>query len=366
MKKIVLIFVLLISLFSFAFAQYITPAKDCKYTEASTLTMVGKMMPGTPNPYHRVDTNLFKGFTSKENLQVRMSTGMAVVFRTNSPVIYIYTDYATPKLGSIDGNGISNRGYDLYIKKDGEWLFAAASTVADTALRDTLRLIKGMDNSEKECLLFLPLYSEERSIQIGVAPTSHIAAIANPFRHRICIFGSSFTHGAAASRPSMAYPSQWMRYTGIQMLNLGCSGQCLLQSYFADVLCAVEADAFVFDAFSNPHANEIQERLFPFIEKVQAAHPGVPLIFQRTIMRSSRNFNMDSEYDESTKMAMADSLMAIAAKKYHDVYYIRPDISCTYNETSVDGTHPDSYGYYLWEKSIEKPLLKILKKYGIK
>ena len=27
---------------------------------------------------------------------------------------------------------------------------------------------------------------------------------------------------------------------------------------------------------------------------------------------------------------------------------------------------PDSYGYYLWEKSIEKPLLKILKKYGIK
>jgi lysophospholipase L1-like esterase len=35
-------------------------------------------------------------------------------------------------------------------------------------------------------------------------------------------------------------------------------------------------------------------------------------------------------------------------------------------ETSVDGTHPGDYGYTLWAKSIEKPLLKILEKYGIK
>lgn len=33
---------------------------------------------------------------------------------------------------------------------------------------------------------------------------------------------------------------------------------------------------------------------------------------------------------------------------------------------SVDGTHPDDYGYYLWTRSIEKPILRILRKYGIK
>ena len=32
------------------------------YTEASDLTLTGKLM-NTPNPYHRVDTVKFKGFT---------------------------------------------------------------------------------------------------------------------------------------------------------------------------------------------------------------------------------------------------------------------------------------------------------------
>ena len=43
------------------------------FTEASSLTMVGKLMTDTPNPYHRVDTVRFKGFTTTENKQVRMS-----------------------------------------------------------------------------------------------------------------------------------------------------------------------------------------------------------------------------------------------------------------------------------------------------
>ena len=33
------------------------------FTEASDLTMVGKLMTDTPNPYHRVDTVRFNGFT---------------------------------------------------------------------------------------------------------------------------------------------------------------------------------------------------------------------------------------------------------------------------------------------------------------
>ena len=32
----------------------------------------------------------------------------------------------------------------------------------------------------------------------------------------------------------------------------------------------------------------------------------------------------------------------------------------------MDGTHPDDYGYYLWTRSIEKAILRILRKYGIK
>ena len=65
-------------------------------------------------------------------------------------------------------------------------------------------------------------------------------------------------------------------------------------------------------------------------------------------------------------MQMADSLMAIAVKKYKNVYYIVPNPTNKEHTTTVDGVHPDNYGYTLWAESIRKPLLKILRKYGIK
>jgi lysophospholipase L1-like esterase len=111
----------------------------------------------------------------------------------------------------------------------------------------------------------------------------------------------------------------------------------------------------------------IKDRLFPFIEQLQKSHPDIPLIFQQTIRRESRNFSTQREEVESAKQEMAAKLMKEACKKYKNVYFIEtPDAADELQETSVDGTHPNDYGYTLWAKSIEKPLLKILKKYGIK
>ena len=166
-------------------------------------------------------------------------------------------------------------GYDLYIKKDGKWLWAAAGAAPLNKEQDyNYVILKNMDNTEKECLLYLPLFSEENSIQIGVQEGATITKGEAPFRHRIGIFGSSFTHGVSSSRPGMTYPAQFTRNTGIQMLSIGCSGNCKMQTYFADALADADVDAFVFDSFSNPDAAMIKERLFPFIEKLQAAHPG--------------------------------------------------------------------------------------------
>lgn len=335
------------------------------YTEAAELQLTGKLFVDTPNPYHRIDTVKYKGFTKTENLQVRESSGIACAFRTNSRSISVITRYLTPTWPT-NGNGFSARGYDLYIRQNGKWLWAASGVNSDKKLSEPLVIIPDMDGSEHECLLYLPLYSELGSVQIGVEKGSTLEAFM-PLRHRVAIFGSSYTHGSSTSRSGMTYPAQFSRATGIQMLSLGCSGNCKLQDYFCDALCDVDAEAFVFDAFSNPTPKQIEERLFPFIEKLQAAHPGKPLIFQRTIWRENRAFRTGVEKSEAAKMAMADSLMKIAVRKYKDVYYI----DCTSAKSkayapTVDGTHPDNYGYYLWFKSIEKPLCKILAKYGIK
>lgn len=335
------------------------------FTEASDLNLIGKILEDTSNPYHRVDTVKYKGFTQSENIQVRCSAGLAVLFRTNSTTVSVKTDYGYMNMAT-NTMGISLRGYDLYVRKDGEWLYAASKANSVGKEESNLVLIKDMDDTMKEFMLYLPIYSEEYSVMVGVEEGAVIEAIESPFRHRIGIFGSSYTQGISTSRPGMSYPMQLMRMTGLQMLSLGCSGNCKMQPYFADVLCDAEVDAFIFDCFSNPNDKMIEERLFPFIEKIQAAHPGKPLIFQQTIYREGRNFSMATEKKESDKQAMAQKLMKEACAKYDDVYFIRTNATDENHSTSVDGIHPSDHGYTLWAESIRKPVLKILRKYGIR
>ncbi len=341
------------------------PYPDVDYIDARGLTLVGKLMADTPNPYHRVDTVKYKGFSDVENEQVRSSSGLALVFTTDSPTLHVRADYGYKNYDT-KTMGLALRGFDLYIKKDGEWLWASSACPRLNDENTPFLLLGGMDSSVKECLVYLPLYSELNSLEIGIAKGSFIKPSDNPFRYRIGVFGSSYTHGISAGRPGMAYPAQLSRMTGLQFLSLGCSGNCKMQDYFADVLCDSEVDAFLFDTFSNPDPDMIAERLFPFIEKLQKAHPGIPLIFQQTIYRERRNFNIDVNKNEQAKQDMAEKKMEEACRKYKDVYFIHPNATSSDHETSVDGTHPSDEGYRIWAESIRKPLRKILKKYGIR
>jgi hypothetical protein len=341
--------------------------QEYNYVEASALTLTGKVFPDTPNPYHRIDTARFHGFTTQELSLVAESAGIAVAFRTDSPSIRVLPVYVRPYFGG-GTTGFAGRGFDLYIKKNGKWMWAAAGLQNDNSLDKPVNLIKDMDTSVKECLLYLPVRSEMASVKIGVEDGYMLEPLENPFRHRVVVFGSSFTHGASTSKAGMAYPSILSRETGIQFLNLGVSGRCRLQDYFAATLCeAPDVDAFLFDTFSNPSPEEIRERLFPFIEALQAAHPGKPLIFQQTIYRERRNFNLKADEYEAGRIKVVADLMKEARRKYKDVYFITSTNATSPDHyTSVDGTHPGDYGYTLWARSIRKPVQRILRRYGIR
>ena len=61
--------------------------------EASELNLVGKAFYDTPNPYHRIDTCRFKGFTKSENMQCRCAAGLAVLFTTDAKAIGVKMDF---------------------------------------------------------------------------------------------------------------------------------------------------------------------------------------------------------------------------------------------------------------------------------
>ena len=342
-------------------------AADIKWTrvEASDLNLCGKAF-DTPNPYHRIDTCVYKGFTKHENEQCRVSTGLTVFFKTDAERIGVAMEF-----GNYVNTGAyrSYRGVDLYIRKDGKWLWAGQTSFgADHKNWDRVAdVVKHMAPGEKECMLYLPLYTELKSCKICVPEGSKIETMESPFRHKIVFHGSSFTHGVSCTRAGMSYPMQFMRRTGLQVIPMGFSGNCKMQPYFADVMEDIDADAFVFDPFSNPNIKMIRERLEGFVDRMAKAHPDKPLIFQRTIYWEAENFDTGRQKEFQGRRALTDSLMPILCKRYKNVYYIKPDAALHNGESSTaDGVHPNDNGYSLWEASIEKPILKILRKYGIK
>lgn len=339
------------------------------YVEAARLTLMGKVANAASNPYHRVDTARYHGFDQRESEEILQSAGMAVAFRTDSRSIKVLTDYGQTDMPT-NTSGIAARGYDLYIRNaQGQWQYAQSGVKSDNSLRDgkPLHLIGHLPEGVKECVLYLPLFAEVRSVKIGVDDGAVIEPLPAPFRHRIVFYGSSFTQGTACSRAGMSYPSQFERLTGLQSLGFGMSGHCKMQPYYTAVLAdAQDVDAFVFDVFSNPTPEQIKDRLVPFVETLQKAHPGVPLIFQRTIHRENTEFDMSRREFEDAKLAMQDSMMCeVVLKRYSDVYYVRPNASTDDHNSSVDGIHPSQAGYTVWAKSLAHQVLPILKRYGI-
>lgn len=180
-------------------------AAQMRFVDATELNLIGKALP-TPHPYHRIDTVAYKGFTKGENQQVRCSAGLALVFKTNSTRIDLEPQYTSFVYAGASTPRVASEGFDLYIRKDGEWLYAASR--APKKRGEAYTMISRMDSSEKECLLYLPNYSELTSLRVGVDEGATITPMENPFRHKIVIFGSSFTHGVSTSRAGMSYPMQ--------------------------------------------------------------------------------------------------------------------------------------------------------------
>jgi hypothetical protein len=362
MKKILLT-ILAISLCSSVNAQKV------RYYNAAELNVIGKAIP-TSKDFTRIDTTAYKFNDPVIDEYASQSTGLAVLFATDSPIINARW-VTSEKNAAPNFSAIAQKGLDLYIKKDGEWVFAGVGRPrmekVKTYDRHSGTIVKSMAPGRKECLLYLPLYDRLDSLFIGIDENSYIEPIENPFKYRIVVKGSSVTHGLAASRPGMTYSARFGRDNGFYCFNLGFSGKSKLQPEYAKYLADIEADAFIFDTFSNPSAETIHENFDRFVDIIRAAHPETPLIFMQTERRESRNFDTWREDFEARKQTAAEEEIRERMKTDKHIYFLPSDDFLGHEHIATsDGSHPTDLGFTYMLESISPKILKILRKYGIK
>ena len=132
-----------------------------KYVDASTLTIINKAQ-DDGMAFKRLDAETFSAPKSLEN----SSTGIAILFRTDSRFIEARWTTSSKKLGN-NMTPIFHSGLDLYIRENGEWLFAGVGRPKINSTEHKYIIANRMADGMKECMLYLPMFNCVNKLELG-------------------------------------------------------------------------------------------------------------------------------------------------------------------------------------------------------
>ena len=95
----------------------------------------------------------------------------------------------------------------------------------------------------------------------------------------VVFYGTSILQGGCASRPGMAHTNILERWLNRECINLGFSGNALLDLEIAYVMAGVDASVFVLDFVPNAGVEQIKERAGEFYSIIRSKHPDTPVLF---------------------------------------------------------------------------------------
>lgn len=332
---------------------------EIRYVDARQLDVINRAG-DTSDGYSRVNTRLYKDLPENVKQYLDFSTGVAVAFRTNSDIIS--ARWTTRKCDNgANTTRILREGLDLYILKDGEWIFAGIGTPSKGRHHESV-IVREMVDTMKYCLLYLPVMDVVDSLEIGIADHALIEISDKPlFKGQIAIIGSSITHGIAASRPGMTYPARIQRALGTEVINLGMAGLCKMEEFYNNVADDIMPDMFIIDPFSNPSAEEIDDRLDRFVKRLRKSHPNVPLLFIQTLNRESCIFDTHRRKYEMQKQKAAEEGMQRIIADDEKIFFMNPGMWIgDDHEATVDGTHPTDLGFTRILERLVPEITKIL------
>ena len=134
----------------FLLAVVALSAQERRYVQAYELNVIGKALP-TGGVYQRFDPKPY-GMNGLRGQQAEMSTGLAVCFKTDARSIGVRW-----KIGGFRSHTNMTPtvacGFDLYIKRDGRWVFAGSVGPGRLADQYEATLVRDMAEGEKECVV---------------------------------------------------------------------------------------------------------------------------------------------------------------------------------------------------------------------
>lgn len=294
------------------------------------------------------------------------TAGVCVRFRSDSPEIMLRaTTFDGCDMGHMTRAG--SMGFDSYYRYRGSKYLYNKTIMPGPGQCELLAPI-GVNPEKKmfEWIINFPLYGGVKSVEIGLKSGSRIAP---PKPHKtekpVLFYGSSITQGGCASRPGNVYTSMLCRAVDAEQINLGFSGSGKGEIAIARAIASLDLAAFVFDYDHNaPDAAHLAATHEPFFKEIRKAHPDLPVIFM-----SKCNFPYlaakDIEIHSFRRDIIRQTYQNAVDAGDKNVYFIDGEElfgkdlrdCCT-----VDGCHPNDFGFYRMYARVLPVLKQALKK----
>lgn len=300
----------------------------------------------------------------------RHTSGGRLRFRTDSSYIAIRAVMAEKYALMAHMPLTGSSGFDLYHAVDGR----------DTYLSSFIPVTSssfGYSSGTKtygeftEYTLNFPLYDQVMELYIGLKKD---AVLEQPAPYRIqkpvVFYGNSITQGGCASRPGNCCQAILSRRLSMDFINLGFSSSGKGESEMAQYIAGLEMSALVMDYDSNaPTPEHLRSTHFPFYKVIRDAQPDLPIIF---ISHASAGHPVYYDLKISEEWGTFDKRRSIIRETFdraradgdQNVCFIDGREIYTgdaYDSCTVDGGHPNDFGFLLWADRLEKTLAPLLK-----
>ena len=339
-------------------------AQNVVYTDASVFPVYGKVSDQTNARYERLPSDLQGVSRDPVWYLGRNSAGLFIRFRSNSTSIHArWTSTFNNSMTHMTDTG--TKGLDLYAIVDGQWRYVCSAQPQGKISERTI--IANMDPVEREYMLYLSLYDGVSFLEIGVdeGATLDQPAVDRPSREKpIVMYGTSILQGGCANRPGMAHTNIISRRLDREVINLGFSGNALLDMEIAELMASVEDPGlFVLDYAPNAFADMIDANGEKFFKVLRDAHPDVPVIFIEDVIFPHTIFDKEILAEVASKNE-AQKRLFLKLKKAGEkkIYYISAEgMIGDDGEATVDAIHFTDLGMMRYVDHVLPTIKKALK-----
>lgn len=341
----------------------LTATSQIVYHDAASFPLLGKATAVAATRYERLPDSLRN--ISRPPLWGlgQNSAGLAVRFRSNSTTIAAKWEVLLNRdMNHMTATGI--KGLDLYCLQEGKWVFVNSGRPSGKV--SWANIISNMKPEEREYMLYLSLYDGVTSLSIGVDSLSELSQpkVELPVcRKPVVFYGTSILQGGCASRPGMAHTNILSRWLNRECVNLGFSGNALLDLEIARVVAEVDASVYVLDFVPNASVEQMKERADTFYQLIRTRRPNAPIVFLEDPIFTHTRFDQHVDKEVKRKNEAINAFYQSLKKRgERNIQLVSSrDMIGHDGEATVDGVHFTDLGMMRYAELLYPVIKKLMK-----